>query len=93
MQKVSIWRIYPTVDEIIDWLRIKYNIIIYNAIEPFVDPESGNKNEVLYRFAVKWCNRRDGWNGRVYIGSSKLSSNIYGMKREAIWLAIRWLKK
>ena len=25
----------PTVDEVIDWLRRKHNIIIYNKIEPF----------------------------------------------------------
>ena len=28
----------PTTDEVIDWLRRKYNIVIYNKVEPFVDP-------------------------------------------------------
>lgn len=79
-----------TVDDAIDWLRRKYNIVIYNTIEPFVDPVS---NKILYRMSVKQCNLRDGWNGRIYIGESKLTSNIYAAKRQAVSIAIRWIKK
>lgn len=79
-----------TVDDVIDWLRRKYNIVIYNTIEPFVDPVS---NKILYRMSVKQCNLRDGWNGRMYIGESKLTSNIYAAKRQAVSIAIRWIKK
>ncbi len=79
-----------TVDDAIDWLRRKYNIVIYNTIEPFVDPVS---NKILYRMSVKQCNLRDGWNGRIYIGESKLTSNIYTAKRQAVSIAIRWIKK
>ena len=57
----------PTVDEAIDWLRRKYNVVIYEAIEPFVEPRESEPNRILYRFDVKWCNIRDGWNGRIYI--------------------------
>lgn len=80
----------PTVDQAIDWLRRKYNIVIYNAIEPFVDPIK--KPRILYRYSVKKCNLRDGWNGRKYIGESKLVENIYSAKRQAIMLAIRYIK-
>lgn len=82
---------YPSVDEAIDWLRRKYNIVIYNAIEPFVDP-TAKKPRILYRYSVKKCNLRDGWNGRKYIGESKLVENIYSAKRQAIMIAIRYIK-
>ena len=79
-----------TIDDAIDWVRRQYNIVIYNTIEPFVDPVS---NKILYRMSVKQCNLRDGWNGRIYIGESKLTSNIYTAKRQAVSIAIRWIKK
>ncbi len=78
------------VDSVISWLLKKYKVVIYNSMEPFVDPIS---KKILYRYSVKYCNLRDGWNGREYIGKSKLTSNIYAAKRQAIWLAIRWIKK
>lgn len=81
-----------SLDGVIDWLRRKHNIIIYNSIEPFVDPVSDN-HHILYRFSVKHCNLRDGWNGREYIGESKLTKNIYTAKKQAITLAIKWLKQ
>lgn len=81
----------PTVDEAIDWLRRRYNVHIYTSVPPFVDPKD-NKHPILYRYSVKWCNKRDGWNGRVRIGESNLSKNVYSLKRQAIWLAIRWIK-
>ena len=81
-----------SLDGVIDWLRRKHNIVIYNSIEPFVDPVSDN-HHILYRFSVKYCNLRDGWNGREYIGESKLTKNIYTAKKQAITLAIKWLKQ
>lgn len=90
----------PTVDEAIDWLRRKYNIVIYEYMEPFVDPRVDNPNRMLYRYAVKWWNLHDAWkgkryriNGRVHIGESNLLANIYTAKREAIMVAIKWIKK
>lgn len=83
----------PTVDEAIDWLRRKYNVVIYEYMEPFVDPRVDNSNKILYKYAIKWCNLRDGWNGRLYIGESNLLSNIYTAKREAIKIAINWIRK
>lgn len=82
----------PTCDEAIDWLRRKYDVHIYTPIAPFVDP-TNDKHPILYRYAVKFCNKRDGWNGRVYIGETNLSKNVYSLKRQAIWLAIRWIKQ
>lgn len=82
----------PTVDEAIDWLRRKFNVHIYAAVEPFVDPVD-KKSPTLYRYAVKYCNRRDGWNGRSYIGQTRLAKNVYSLKRQAITLAINWLNK
>ncbi len=77
----------PTVDETIDWLRRKYHIIIYNHCEPFVDP--ANK-KVYFNYRVKKCNKE--WNWRIYIGTTKLSSNPYAVKRMAIRMAINFLK-
>lgn len=82
----------PTVDEAIDWLRRKYNIHIYTCIEPFVDPND-SKGSVLYRYGVKWCDRRNGWNGRLVIGKTNLSKNPYSLKRQAITFALRWIVK
>ena len=80
------------VDVAIDWLRKKYNIVIYNRVPPFVDP-TAKKPCILYRFSVKWCNLRDGWNGRENLGSSKLTKNIYAAKRQATSIALKWLLK
>lgn len=82
----------PTIDEAIDWLRRKYNIHIYTCIEPFVDPND-SKGSVLYRYGVKWCDRRNGWNGRLVIGKTNLSKNPYSLKRQAITFALRWIAK
>lgn len=82
----------PTVDEVIDWLRRKYNIHIYTCIEPFVDPNDP-KGSVLYRYGAKWCDRRNGWNGRLVIGKTNLSKNPYSLKRQAITFALRWITK
>lgn len=78
------------VDRVIDWLRIKFNIIIFNAAAPFVDPV---KKTIMYSYTVKFCNTNWGWNCREIIGQTKWSKNIYAMKRQAIWIAIRYLKK
>lgn len=82
----------PTVDEAVDWLRRKYNIHIYTCIEPFVDPNDP-KGSVLYRYGAKWCDRRNGWNGRLVIGKTNLSKNPYSLKRQAITFALRWITK
>ena len=82
----------PTVDEAIDWIRRKYNVVIYNHIPPFVDPKDKH-NRIVYVYDVKFCNRRDGWNGRVTIATGWMSYNIYAAKRMAIMDAIRWIKK
>lgn len=79
----------PKVDEAIEWFRIHHNVIIYNKLEPFVDPTS---HKIVYCYAAKWCNVRDGWNGRVLIGRGEITSNIFEAKRSAITLAINYLK-
>ena len=82
----------PTVDEVIDWLRRKHNIIIYNKIEPFVDPADQTHKTILFRFGVKRCDINHlGWNGRLYIGETRFSKNIYSLKREAISIAIKYI--
>jgi len=83
----------PTVDEAIDWLRKKYNVVIYDHVPPFVDPKD-DKHRIMYAYDVKYCNRRDGWNGRVIISHAECCSyDIYAAKRMAITKAIRWIKK
>lgn len=80
----------PTVDEVIDWLRRKFHVIIYDATQPFVCPTS---MKILYAYRIKFCNTRHGWNSREYLGCSKWSTNSYGMKRQAIWIALRYIVK
>lgn len=83
----------PTVDEVIDWLRRKHNIIIYNKIEPFVDPADQTHKTILFKFGVKQCDTKHlGWNGRTYIGETRLAKNVYSLKREAIGIAIKYIK-
>lgn len=84
------WFFLCTVDEVIDWLRKKHNVVIYDAIEPVI---STGSNKIHYRLKVKWCNKNFGYNGRQYIGSTRFATNLYSLKREAITLAIRWLIK
>ena len=81
----------PTVDEAIDFLRRKYSVIIYHAMEPFVDP-TAKKPVILFRYKIKWCNLRDGWNGRCYIGSTELTKYPNTGKKTALRIAIKWIK-
>lgn len=78
-----------TLDPIIDALRIKYNVVIYNSATPFIDPKS---RKIVYNFGAKKCNQHFGWNGRQIIETSNVwDSNIYEAKRRAIRAAARWI--
>jgi hypothetical protein len=79
----------PTVDEVIDWFRSKYQIIICNHVEPYVDPVSA---KITYIYKVKRCNTKWGWNHREYISRDIKSTDINAVKRMAIWAAIRYIK-
>lgn len=87
------WFFIPTCDEVIEWLRVKHDIMIFHAVPPFVDPSLDGKNEILHRLCIKFCNRRDGWNGREIIGKTDLNKNLNTLKRQAITIAIKWLLK
>lgn len=83
----------PTVDEVVDWLRRKYNIVIYNKIEPFVDPTDDSHKKILFKYGIKRCDVNNlGWNGRMDLGMTRLSTNVYSLKREAISIAIKYIK-
>lgn len=83
----------PTVDQAIDWIRKKYDVVIFNHVAPYVNP-SDEKNRIIYTYNVKYCDRKNGWNGRVHISYGKCTSyNIYTAKRMAIMKAIRWIKR
>lgn len=83
----------PTIDEAIDWLRRKYHIVIYNQIEPFVDPTDDTHKNILFKYGVKRCDVNHlGWNGRINIGTTRLNTNVYSLKREAISIAIKYIK-
>lgn len=83
----------PTTDEAIDWLRRKYNIVIYNKIEPFVDPTDDTHKKILFKYGVKRCDVNHlGWNGRMDLGTTRLNTNVYSLKREAISIAIKYIK-
>lgn len=79
------------IDKVIDAIRRKYNVHIYNSAAPFVTKETDTKNVVLYGFGVKYCNLKHGWNSRQYIGKARWSKNIYEAKRKAINIAIKWI--
>ena len=79
------------IDSVIDHIRIKYNVHVYNYAAPFVSKETETKNMVLYGFGVKFCNLKHGWNQRVYIGKTPWIKNIYDAKRKAINIAIKWI--
>ena len=84
---IDIWE-FCTVDEVIDALRTKFKVIVYNTAEPHVSPIS---NKIIYGFSVKVCNTKWGWNARKYLGQTKWRTNIYQAKREAINIAIKWI--
>ena len=87
------WISVPNVDQAIDWIRKRYDVIVFNHVAPYVDPRD-KKNRIAYIYNVKYCNRKNGWNGRVHISYGKCASyNIYAAKRMAIMEAIRWIKK
>ncbi len=79
----------PSVDETIDWLRKKFNVVIYNSAAPFVDPATNSF--IYYGFRVKFCNVGRGWNFRENIGETKWSKNVYATKRMAITIAIKYV--
>jgi hypothetical protein len=80
----------PTVDQAIDWIRRKYHVVVYDRVEPFVDPVDGR---IKYVYAVKYCNVKRGWNFREYILDRVESANAHAAKRIAISAAIRHIKK
>ena len=83
----------PTADEVIDWLRRKYDIIIYDRIEPFVDPEDKTHKTILFEYSVKRCDTNHlGWNGRIYLGTTRLTNDVYSLKLEAIDIALEYIK-
>lgn len=80
----------PTVDHAIDWIRRNHNIVIYNSTEPFVHPITKN---IVYSYGVKFCNIRDGWNGREYIHrGTDWNKDPYVGKRHAINHALNYIK-
>lgn len=78
-----------TIDDIINYLIEKHNIVIYDKIEPYVDPCS--KGKICYNFAIKRCSFRDGWNGRVYIGETGLYNNRTEAIEKAISIAFQYI--
>lgn len=79
-----------SVDEAIEWLRRKYNVVIYNKAAPFVDPKS--RGDILYAYAVKFCNVKRGYNFRENVGEGMWNKNIFTAKKEAITIAVKYIK-
>lgn len=77
------------IDVVIDELRKKHNVVIYNTTAPFVD--SINENRIRYGYSVKYCSIKRGWNGRILIGHTPWLTNVYEVKRRAISIAINWI--
>lgn len=61
--------------------RKKYNIVVYNRFEPFVDPKT---SEIRYGYSIKRCNKTRGWNFRQYIGDTHVGSDPNVLKAEAL---------
>lgn len=78
----------PTVDEAIDWLRKKFNIVIHDKVDPFVDPTS---MKITYIHQVKFCNTKHGWNFREFIYRGTPRTNVYVSKRICIQKALDYL--
>lgn len=79
---------YVATDDVIEVIRKKYGIIIYNSAPPFVSPI---KHKIVYSFSVKKCYELSGWNHREYIYRSPWQTNINKAKCMAIKAAIRWI--
>lgn len=79
-----------SLDDVCTWLRENYNIVIYDAIEPFLDPTTKTP-VILFRKKVKWCNVHMGWNGRVLIACSKLTDDAEGAIYECIVKGIKYV--
>jgi len=79
----------PTLDEAIEWLRCKYDIIVFHKAEPFIITQ---EKGIQYSFGVKKCSKPFGWNARRYLGFTEWTNDINKAKREAIQYAIEHLK-
>ena len=84
--KVGIYDV--ELDRVIDSLRIRHNIHIYNTAPPFVSPIDGF---IQYGYRIKRCSKHWGWNARVSIGETYWYRNIYDAKRAAIRIATKWI--
>lgn len=81
----------PTIDQAIDWIRRKFDVIVYNSAEPFVKPLT---KDIVYAYGVKYCNRRDGWNGRIIIDrGGEWCKDPNTAKRRALTKALNFIKK
>lgn len=78
----------PTVDQAIDWLRKKYNIVVYHTHIPYVCPKT---HKIVYTFTPKICNPNWGWNQRITLKRGIQSADIYAAKRSAITIALNWI--
>lgn len=76
------------IDRVIDSLRIRHNIHIYNTAPPFVSPIN---SFIQYGYCIKRCNKHWGWNARIYIGRTNWYCSIYDAKRAAIRIAAKWI--
>lgn len=79
---------HKEIDTVIDIIRKKYKVVIYNTTPPHVEEKT---KKIVYGFSVKVCNTKWGWNARKYLGQTKWRTNIYQAKREAINIAIKWI--
>ena len=79
-----------SLDEVCTWLRENYNIVIYDAIEPFLDPTTRTP-VILFRKKVKWCNAQMGWNGRVFISCSDRTDDEEGAIYDCIVKGVKYV--
>lgn len=67
------------------------HVEIYSSCAPFVDPTK--KGKICYGYAAKFCNLRDGWNGRIQITEPVFGYDPVVIKKEVIARCIDWLNK
>ena len=72
---------------------VDIHIVVYNKVEPFVDPIDDTHKTILFKYGVKRCDINHlGWNGRIDLGTTRLAKNVYSLKREAINIALKYIK-
>ena len=81
------------VDQAIDLIRQKYNIVVYNSAAPHVS-STNKENKIVFGYTVKKCypGTPQGWNKRVYIYTTNWYDDPWKAKIEAIKAIVEYVE-